>query len=434
VTVTGQTYDGTRPAGSDGSGVPASNSQGGPAWWRATVAALLPFLLFACSPTYVLRAGYEEAKILWRRQPIERLLQDPHLDEATRSKLELALAVRAFAIESLHLRGGSSYTTYAQVDADQVVHVVTAAERFRLAAYTWWFPIVGRVPYKGYFSEAAAQAEASALEQDGYDTSVRPSVAFSTLGWFADPLLSTVLRYDRVTLADVIIHELLHNTTFISSHAEFDESFANFVGHRGAILFFSTRGDAAAEQAGAAAWDDALRFSDFLGSFAADLRRAYAAGVTPEERTQLFARGQQQFRALPWRTRRYDDFGTAALNNAVVLQYLMYADRLRLFEEVFEREADMAATIQRVLSALRAGPSAADPFATVQGLFGREREGRGVERLGSPGEARQRPNGERPVELSGSAAPLRLERPQPANAVAHGEGEHGDGEHQCRAQ
>src|SRR5262249_12591676 len=109
-------------------------------------------LLSACSPTYVLRAGYEEAKILWRREPLQRVPQRSDLDAETRGKLELALAVRAFARDALHLRVDHSYATFVRVDADALVHVVTAAYRLRLEPYTWWFPIVGRVPYKGFFS------------------------------------------------------------------------------------------------------------------------------------------------------------------------------------------------------------------------------------------------------------------------------------------
>lgn len=257
---------------------------------------LLAACVSACSPTYVLRAGYEEAKILWRRQPIEHVLAQPDLDPATRSKLELALAVRAFAADTLHLRAGKSYSTYARVDEDQVVHVVSAAYRFQLQPYTWWFPIVGRVPYKGYFAKADADAEAAALEHDGYDTFVRPSVAFSTLGWFADPLLSTVVRYDRVTLANIIIHELLHNTAYLAGHADFDESFADFVGHCGAVEFFKTRSDDVARERAAAAWNDALVFSDFLDGFAARLTAAYATGVSLEQRQQLFTAAQDEDR------------------------------------------------------------------------------------------------------------------------------------------
>ena len=328
---------------------------------------LLPFslLLASCSPTYVLRAGYEEAKILWHREPIEQLLQRSNLDATTRSKLELVLAARAFARDTLHLRVNGSYATYARVDADQVVHVVTAAYRLKLEPYTWWFPIVGRVPYKGYFAKASADAEAKCLEEDGYDTSVRPSVAFSTLGWFADPLLSNLLRYDHATLANVVIHELLHNTTYVGGHADFDESFANFVGHRGALAFLESRGDVAAARDAAAAWDDALQFSDFLGGFTSHLRDAYASGVTLDERQRLFTAGQEDFRRLPLQTAMYRDFGAQSLNNAVILEYLMYVDRLRLFEDLLHQHgSDLAETIQVIVNAVQ--KHGGDPFAAVR--------------------------------------------------------------------
>ena len=329
---------------------------------------VLPFalLLSSCSPAYVLRAGYEEAKILWRREPIERLLQRPDLDAATRAKLELVLAVRAYARDTLHLRVDGSYASYAHVDADQVVHVVTAAYRLKLEPYTWWFPIVGRVPYKGYFSKASADAEATCLENAGYDTSVRPSVAFSTLGWFADPLLSNLLRYDRATLANVVIHELLHNTIFVGGHADFDESFANFVGHHGALAFFQSRGDVAAARNAAAAWDDALQFSDFLGRFTRHLRDAYASGITLDERQRLFTAGQEEFHTLPLQTAMYRDFGTASLNNAVILEYLMYTDRLRLFDDLLQQHGgDLAQTIQGIVHAVQ--KRGGDPFAAICG-------------------------------------------------------------------
>ena len=322
-------------------------------------------LLSGCSPGYVLRAGYEEAKILWRRQPIADMLRRGDLDATTREKLELVLAVRVFAHETLHLRVGDSYASVAQVDADQVVHVVSAAYRLQLQSYTWWFPIVGRVPYKGYFSESDAQEEAAGLEREGYDTYVRPSVAFSTLGWFADPLLSNLLRYDRATLANVIIHELLHNTTYIGGHADFDESFANFVGHRGAMLFFSTRDDAQAMQQATADWGDALVFSDFLVRFTTRLRAAYGNGATIDDRERLFRAAQGEFNTLPLHTRMYKEFATLPLNNAVILQDLMYADRLQLFEDLLrQQDGDLTRTIQTVLGVVR--QRSGDPFAALQ--------------------------------------------------------------------
>ncbi len=343
---------------------------------------LFAFALSGCSPTYVLRAGYEEAKILWRREPIERVLQRPDLDVDTRAKLEMVLDAREFAQQTLHLRAGGSFATYARVDADQVVYVVSAAQRLRLEPYTWWFPIVGRVPYKGFFSKSAAEEEAAALEHAGYDTDVGPSVAFSTLGWFADPLLSNLLRQDRAILASIIIHEILHNTTYLAGRADFDESFATFVGDRGAIAYFTTRSDSAAAARATAVWEDGLRFSDFLGGFVARLRQAYAGGITLAERQRLFEAGQEEFRHLPMTTWMYSDFATRTLNNAIILHHLMYAERLRMFEALFQQQrGDLGRTIAIVLDAIH--KEKGDPFAAVQatlGESGTKRGGDGWER------------------------------------------------------
>ena len=138
--------------------------------------------LIGLMPTgrYLARAGWEEGKILARRKPITQLVASPGTDARTRAKLELVLDARRFAADSLGLKVNQSFTTYSRLDADTLVLVVSAAYRDRLSMYTWWFPIVGRVPYKGYFDFGDAHATARDLERSGFDAYVRPASAFST--------------------------------------------------------------------------------------------------------------------------------------------------------------------------------------------------------------------------------------------------------------
>ncbi|MGH7789395.1 MAG: aminopeptidase, partial [Candidatus Binatia bacterium] len=307
--------------------------------------------------------AYEEARLLWRRQPIETLLAG-ELDAGTRAKLELSLAVRAFAAADLGLSVGGSYTSLAQVDAGQIVHVVSAAPRDRLVPYTWWFPIVGDVPYRGYFDVAQARALAASLDADGYDTDVRPAIAFSTLGWFDDPLLSTLLAYDQVRLAETMLHELLHSTLYVPGQAAFNESFATFVGHRGAQRFFALRGDPARATQAAARWSDALTFSACLARGLARLEAAYAAGVDPGARTPLFDALRAGCAGQQWLTEEYAGFWRGPLNNAILMHDRLYADRLALFEAAAARNGDdLRATIAWIRSAAAAG---GDPFAALE--------------------------------------------------------------------
>lgn len=330
-------------------------------------AALLA--LSGCSPLYVVRLGYEEMRILWRRQAIEEMLQE-ELPADTRAKLELTLAVRAFARDELHLDVRGSYASFARVDEKQVVHVVSAAPWNRLEAHTWWFPVVGRVPYRGYFRRRDAETLAAKMQQKGYDTYVRPSVAFSTLGWFDDPLLSNLLRYDVPALAEIIFHELLHNTIYVPGHTAFNESFATFVGSRGATLFFDRRGERERAQAARAHLNDTLAFSGFLAAVVGQLERAYREGIDRTQRQARFDAIQAEFRSLPWRTEAYRDFGHRPINNAVILHYWMYLRRLDLFEGVYEKTGqDLALTIARIRKACS---GTRDPFAALEALIGPE--------------------------------------------------------------
>ena len=171
------------------------------------------------------------------------MVADATTDPALRAKLALVQEARRFAIDSLNLKAGQSFTAYSRLDRDTLVLVVSAAYRDRLEAKTWWFPVVGRFPYKGFFDVPDALRTAQSLRTDGFDVTVGPSSAFSTLGWFNDPLVSTTVKADSVTLVNTILHELLHNTFFAKGAVSFNESFATFVGGRGAEHFFRARGD-----------------------------------------------------------------------------------------------------------------------------------------------------------------------------------------------
>jgi predicted aminopeptidase len=343
--------------------------------WLVVLLAMLGSIISGCSPFYVLRAAYEEGKILWRREPIPRYLETPDLGPDVQDKLKLVLAVREYARDVLKLNVGGSYSSYSYVDRPDLTYILTAAPRTELRPYTWWFLIIGRVPYKGYFSKEEASAAAKELEAEGYDTNIRTSAAFSTLGWFDDPLLSHLLRYDKVTLTEVVFHELFHNTLYVKGAGHFNESVANFVGGRAAIEFFRDRfGAGSAEQERAIhAWEEELQFSEFIEKLAAELDGLYARKIPEEEklllRQQVFARGKEEW--SEWITRhpahRFRNFSKQPLNNAVIIHYMLYLKNIKLFEALYQAEGkSLVRTIDAIREAVEKG---GEPFEAVQGLL-----------------------------------------------------------------
>jgi len=337
--------------------------------------AVLGSVIEGCSPFYVIRAAYEEGKILWRREPIPEYLEKPDLTAETQDKLKLVLDVREYARDVLKLNVGGSYSSYSYVDRPDLTYILTAAPRTELRPYTWWFLIVGRVPYKGYFSKEEAAAAAKALEDDGYDTNIRTSAAFSTLGWFDDPLLAHLLRYDKVTLAEVVFHELFHNTLYIKGAGAFNESAANFVGGRSAIDFFRDRfgaGSPEHEQA-IRAWEEELQFSEFIEKLGAALNELYARAIPEEEklllRQQVFTRGKEEWSEWVTRhpTHRFRNFSKQPLNNAVIINYMLYLKNLNLFEALYEAEGK---NLMRAIDSIReATAKGGEPFEAVQKLL-----------------------------------------------------------------
>ena len=330
-----------------------------------TAGAALVVLFLGVTPMgcYISRAAYEEARILARRQPIQTLVARDHTPAALRAKLALVLEARQFAIDSLQLRAEESFTTFSQLDRDTLVLVVSAAYRDRLERKTWWFPVVGRFPYKGFFDFGQAQKTAEALRDEGFDVTVGPSSAFSTLGWFNDPLVSTTLKADSVTLVNTVLHELLHTTFFAKGQVSFNESFATFVGGRGAEHFFRARGDSALLRRAQDDWHDDLLMGAFWERTAKAIASVFAQLPDSALADRIAARDSVYSRA---RRRLVDSVGPqlrtypagwvekVPLNNAVLMSRRVYAERLDRFDSAYvAANGDIREAIARVIRAHR---------------------------------------------------------------------------------
>jgi predicted aminopeptidase len=343
------------------------------------IAVAIAALALISAPTacYLSRGAWEEAKILSRRQPIPDMVADPRTPKEAREKLKVVLAARKYAKDSLRLRTKDSFTTYSRLDHDTLVLVVSAAYRDTLKAYTWWFPIVGRVPYKGFFDFDAARRAAKDLEEEGFDVYVRPSDAFSTLGFFNDPLLNTTLKGDSLDLANTVIHEVTHNTFYASGQAPFNESFAMFVGARGAAAFFRSRGQDSAAARIDADWEDDKLLARFWTRVIRSLDSAYAAHPESKEariavrdtiyvrtRAALIGEIAPQFKRI---NPRYAE--RVPLNNASLLARRVYASDLDVFDLIYKKEGrDLKRAIGRVIGLAKANPK--EPFVALRRWVG----------------------------------------------------------------
>lgn len=205
---------------------------------------LLPLLVFclfnASLVTYGLRMGKGQLDIVMGARDFEDVFADENADIKVKDRLRLIEKIRMFAFDSIGLKPVDNYTTFYDQKGQRLMYVVTASERFELKAHLWHFPYLGDVPYKGFFDETKAQEEYNRLKILGLDADIGGASGWSTLGWFKDPVLSSMLNRSEGDLAELIIHELTHGTIFVKDDVEYNENLAQFVGVEGAKWFLRT--------------------------------------------------------------------------------------------------------------------------------------------------------------------------------------------------
>jgi predicted aminopeptidase len=326
--------------------------------------ALLAITALATSGCYYAHLAQGQARILLARQSIADVLAANGTAPDLAERLRLAGTVRRFAT-TLGLDVRNQYTSYVDWPGDRVVTTVVATRPGEIEARGFWFPLVGRVPYKGFFDPMRAEREATHLAEEGLDTCLVPVVAYSTLGWMADPLTAPLARSPR--LAETLIHELVHATVFVASQPDFNEGLATFVGQEGVIRFVAEHGGeaAAARERKRVAEDREIAaiLQDFREAVAGLYAASPAGGERDAARSELEAGVRERLRTLPLATRDPEALSRGVrLNDACQALIGTYQGDLPRYEEVLgSLGGDLAGFVARARKAAEAD----DPHAAL---------------------------------------------------------------------
>lgn len=310
---------------------------------RPWVPLLGAALLSGCSSLdYYGQLARGQLALLHARQPVQALIDDPAQPQVLRQRLALTQQARTFASDSLGLPDNGSYRVYADIQRPYVVWNLFATPEFSLQPQTHCFPIAGCVAYRGYYQLGRARGAAALLRQQGLETWVGGVEAYSTLGWFDDPLLNTMLRWNDDRLAALIFHELAHQQLYVPGDTAFNESFASFVEREGLSQWRASRGLATRG-------DEDARRRDALTRLVLDarerLQRLYASGFPPERMRQAkaeeFERLRRDYRVMRDRDwggyNRFDAWMEGPMNNAKLLPFGLYDQWIPAFAALFRK-------------------------------------------------------------------------------------------------
>lgn len=317
---------------------------------RVAAILLLSFGVFpisSCSRVvYIVHAVNGHYRILNDSIPIQEGLQADSLDADQKDKLRLVGRVKHFGERELGLKRTSNYDTVYLDSNRPPLYTISASPKDRLERITWWFPVVGKIPYLGFFDRQRAEVEREKLLQRDLDVVMGRAQAYSTLGWFRDPVTLNLLDGAIPDLVEVILHEMTHTTIYVAGQGEFNEGLANLVGKIGALQFLEHDygpGHPLTREAALSVEDERI-FSRFLDELLEGLAELYRDAIGYSEkltgRERIFARAMEQFGHLKkdMNTDRYLPFGQQGLNNAYLLALGLYHRRFNLFETVYDRK------------------------------------------------------------------------------------------------
>lgn len=300
--------------------------------------------LSGCQASYLLKGAVEQTKILRSRQPIGKVIENVATPEKVKEKLAYSQKAQKFA-KDFGLNCKKNFQTYVQLNRPYVTYLLIASHKYEIKAKTWWFPIVGSFPYKGFFSETDAQNAAFRLEEKGYDTYTRGVSAYSSLGWFREPILSSMLHQNKHTLAETIFHECFHSTFFIKNNVALNEQLATFFGHKILIEFLKTNDHQNQIAIEKKSWQDQKIFSSFLEKTLKTADQMYSEKKTQKEVLAKIQRDYMSTLKPQLKVLNYDRFFMKNLNNAKLAARKTYFHKFEKLEEILKDKYEMNASL-----------------------------------------------------------------------------------------
>jgi predicted aminopeptidase len=303
----------------------------------STLAALAAVLMLSGCETlaYYAQAINGQLTLMSRAQPVASVIADPATPQALRERLELARSIRDYASRELKLPDNGSYRSYADLGRPYVVWNLVAAPEFSLEPVESCFPVAGCVPYRGFFAQEDAEHHAAALRAAGNDVNLRGVTAYSTLGRFADPLLSTFIRNPDAELARLIFHELAHQLLYVKGDSTFNESFAVAVEHAGVQRWLAATGRSAGLKVFFEGQETSKKFFEELALARTRLKALYGMPLPPEVMRE---RKRAEFAELQKALEASSKFRYADPNNALLASFATYTQLVPAFEKLLEEE------------------------------------------------------------------------------------------------
>ena len=332
-----------------------------PALGMRRISELIFVLLFAAaclqcrSLPYYTQAIDGQMDILRKRQPISKLVEDPDTPAELRKKLKFILAVRTFAENKLQLTVKDNYLSYVALDRPYVVWNVFAAPEFSLIPKTWCFPVVGCVSYRGYFAEEDARRFGGSLTQGGYDVFIGGAIAYSTLGWFDDPVLSTFFFMDEPDIAALMFHELAHGILYVKDDTAFNESFATAVEQEGLRRWQAEANDPEGYQDWLRKHRQHRMFTSLISKYRTQLEALYETelpmSAKRQQKAAVFKEMRTEFSNLKadhGAMAAYDAWFNRPINNAQLISVSSYHDWVPAFNRILnESGGDLTKFFQK---------------------------------------------------------------------------------------